>query len=105
MITIYGTPICKDCLAAKIVFERLDVDYKYINITSKTSNLREFLAIRDKSAMYEKVRENNGIGIPLFVKGDNMTFDINEALNWEGIKPVEEEELSRITAECQLLLK
>ena len=40
--------------------------------------------------------EGGGIGIPLFVKGDRMSFDINEALRWEGKEPVEASEYEQI---------
>ena len=36
MITVYGSPLCKDCLAMKIIFEQLNVDYQYVNITGKS---------------------------------------------------------------------
>lgn len=48
---------------------------------------------------------NGGIGIPFFVKNDKKSFDINEALSWEGIVPVTEDELNRITEECILICK
>ena len=44
--------------------------------------------------MVEQVKENNGIGIPLFVREDGMkTFDINEAFSWIGQEPVKEDEI------------
>ena len=56
------------------------------------------MSIRDHAAIYEDVRnrEGGGIGIPLFVKGDRMSFDINEALRWEGKEPVEASEYEQI---------
>ena len=105
MMTVYGTPICKDCLAMKIIFEQRKVEYKYINITANTSNLREFLKIREEESMFTEYRTNAGIGIPFFVKDGIKSFDINEALSWEGIAPVSEEEMNRITEECVLLCK
>ena len=105
MITVYGTPLCKDCLAMKIVFEQLEVEYQYINITENTSNLRAFLHIREEEPMFEEFKKNSGIGVPFFVKEDQKSFDINEALSWEGIRPVVEDELNRITEECILLCK
>lgn len=105
MITVYGTPICKDCLAMKVVFEQLNVEYQYINITANTLDLRAFLKMREEEHVFTEFKKNGGIGIPFFVKDDKKSFDINEALSWEGIVPVAEDELNRITEECILLCK
>ncbi len=105
MITVYGTPICKYCLAMKIVFEQLNVEYQYISITENTSNLRAFLQMREKESVFTEIKNNGGIGIPFFMKGDKKTLDINEALSWEGIAPVAGDELNRITEQCGLLFK
>lgn len=105
MITVYGTPLCKDCLAMKIIFEQLNVEYEYINVTGQISALREFLQMREEEPVFTEMKKNGGIGIPFFVKDDKKSFDINEALSWEGIAPVAEDELNRITEECILLCK
>lgn len=105
MITVYGTPLCKDCLAMKIIFEQLHVQYKYINITENTKNLKEYMNIREKEDVFKSLKEKGGVGIPYFVDGERKTFDINVALSWENLGPVAEEELERITLECELLNK
>ena len=48
MITVYGSPLCKDCLAMKIIFEQLNVDYQYVNITGKSLDLCAFLQMREE---------------------------------------------------------
>ena len=103
MITVYGTPICKYCLTMKIIFERLNVEYQYINITGNTLDLRAFLKMREEEPVFTEIKKNGGIGIPFFVKDDKKSLDINEALSWEGIEPVSEAELNRIIEECGLL--
>lgn len=105
MITVYGTTICKYCLAMKIIFEKLNVEYQYINITADTSDLRAYLQMRENEPVFTDVKKNGGIGIPYFMKGNKKSLDINEALSWEGISPVSEDELNRITEECGLLFK
>lgn len=105
MITVYGTLICKDCMAMKIVFEKLNVNYRHINITEKSVDLREFMRMRDKDEFFQEIRENGKVGIPFFTKGDQKSFDINEALSWEGLEPISQMELERITEECILLCK
>ena len=105
MITVYGSPLCKDCLAMKIIFEQLNVEYQYINITGNTLALRAFLQMREEDSVFAEIKKNGRIGIPFFVKDDKKSFDINEALFWEGIVPVAEDELNRIIEECILLCK
>jgi glutaredoxin-related protein len=105
MITVYGTPICKYCLAMKIIFEELDVDYHYIIITDNTVDLRAFLKMREEEPVFTEIKKNGGIGIPFFMKDDKKSLDINEALSWEGIAPFAEDELNRITEKCGLLFK
>lgn len=105
MIQVYGTPICKDCLAMKIIFEQLHVEYQFTNITDNTTNLRTFLQMRDEYPIFQYYKDNAGIGIPFFMKDDQQTFDINEALAWEGIAPVSEEEINRTKEECVIICK
>lgn len=97
-LKVYGADICRDCMAMKKIFADKAVRYEYIDFISDTDNMREFFGIRDHAAIYEDVRnrEGGGIGIPLFVKGDKMSFDINEALAWEGKEPVEASEYEQI---------
>lgn len=106
MLKVYGADICKDCLAMKVVFAEKNIDYEYISIIGNTTNMREFLGIRDQAALYEPLRKPDGagIGIPLFVKEDQMTFDIREAMVWEEKAPVSEVELHRITEICEKLV-
>ena len=102
MLKVYGTPICKDCLAMKIIFGKLKVDYEFTNITGKSLDLHAFIIMRDTDPAFENCRKNGAIGIPCFEKDGKKTFDINEALSWEGFDPVPEEEINRITEECVL---
>lgn len=106
MLKVYGADICKDCLAMKVIFEEKGVNYEYISITDNTPNMRAFLGIRDHAQLYEPLRvpDKAGIGIPLFIKEDRMTFDIQEAMEWENIQPVTDEELQHITAICEKLV-
>jgi glutaredoxin-related protein len=92
---VYGTDICIDCRNYKAIQSSRGFEAEYIDITENTANLREFLSIRDHDPLFDKVRENGGIGIPLFVREDGMkTLDINEAFSWIGQAPVREEEIA-----------
>ena len=91
---VYGSDICIDCRNYKAIQEKRGFAAEYINITENTQNLRAFLGIRDTDPLFAPVKENGGIGIPLFVMEDGRkTLDIDEALSWLGLPPVEEDEI------------
>lgn len=91
---VYGAQICIDCRNYRAIQKARGFEAEYVEIIENTTNLKEFLAIRDNDPMFEAVRANGGIGIPLFVKEDGTkTLDINEALGWIGQPPVKEEEI------------
>lgn len=59
--------------------------------------MKEFLKLRDHDSVFQTVKEQGGIGIPLFVNEDGRkTLDINEALAWMGQESVREEEMQMI---------
>ena len=91
---VYGADICIDCRNYKAVQRSRGFVAEYIDITENTANLREFLHLRDSSPVFAPVKEQGGIGIPLFVREDGeKTFDLNEALAWLGECAVREDEL------------
>ena len=98
---VYGTDICIDCRNYKAIQKNRGFEAEYIDITENTDHLKEFLAMRDQEDLYAPVRENHGIGIPLFVKEDGTkTFDIDEAFSWIGQPPVKDEEIVERRAGC-----
>lgn len=101
MMKVYGAEICIDCRNYKAIQESRGFEAEYIDITENTTNLREFLGIRDSDPLFAQVKEHHGIGIPLFVREDGVkTFDINEALSWIGQAPVEENEIVEKAFSC-----
>ena len=91
---VYGTELCIDCRNYLAIQKNRGFEAEYINIVESTKNLKEFLGIRDCDPIFEKVRENHGIGIPLFVREDGLkTLDINEAFAWIGQPVVEDSEI------------
>lgn len=101
IMKVYGTEICMDCRNYKAIQKARGFEAEYIDITADTSNLKEFLSIRDTEAMFDDVKAHNGIGIPLFVNDDGRkTFDINEAFSWIGQEEVREEEIIEHRSSC-----
>lgn len=81
MLKIYGTWLCPDCRDAEQKLKAAGIQFEFIDIFNSTTNMKEFLAIRDNSPLYNEVKENKGIGIPTFVKetGD-ITLNIEDIL-------------------------
>lgn len=98
---VYGAEICIDCRNYKAIQQARGFEAEYIDITADTTNLREFLSIRDNEPIFDEVRAHNGIGIPLFVNDDGQkTFDINEAFAWIEQPPVKDEEIIEHRNSC-----
>ena len=94
MFKVYGTDICIDCRNYKAIQKSRGFEAEYIDIIENTTNLKEFLKIRDLDSVFVPVREHHGIGVPLFVREDGeKTFDMDVALSWIGQEPVKEEEI------------
>lgn len=98
---VYGADICISCRNYKAIQKSRGFNAEFIDITESTANLKEFLAIRDTDSMFESVKAENRIGIPLFVnENDEKTFDINEALSWIGQEKVKEDEIVEKSFTC-----
>lgn len=91
---VYGTDICIDCRNYKAIQMNRGFEAEYIDIIENTANMKEFLKMRDLDPVFEPVRENHGIGVPLFVREDGLkTFDIDIAMSWIGQEPIKEDEI------------
>lgn len=98
---VYGTGICIDCRNYRAIQKARGFEAEYIDITENTSNLKEFLTLRDTEPMFDEVRAHNGIGIPLFINEDGRkTFDIDEAFAWIGQPTVKDEEIVEHIISC-----
>lgn len=84
-VLMYGAEICPGCVKAKKqLSERPDIELDYKNITESTTLLKEFLAYRDKDAMFVPVIKEGRIGIPFFILSDgSKTFQVSDFLNVE----------------------
>lgn len=91
---VYGADICIDCRNYKAIQKSRGFEAEYVDIIESTTNLKEFLKIRDTEDIFKPVKEKGGLGIPLFVNDNgDMTFDIDEAFAWIGQGKVEESEI------------
>ncbi|MDD6038543.1 MAG: hypothetical protein PUD20_07120 [bacterium] len=80
---VYGTDICIDCRNYKAIQKEKGFEAEFIDITSDTQNLKEYLTMRDNDPVFDSIKAAGGIGIPFFVNEDGRkTLDLNEALSW-----------------------
>lgn len=81
MITMVGNHICKDCAAALEVIEREHLPIEFHDMEKTLDYVKEFLKIREShEELYKEARENNQIGIPVFVLEDGtVTMDCEAA--------------------------
>ena len=81
-LIMYGMNICPDCVEALETLKKhpeITVDYR--DFTKETINLKEFLKFRDSQEIFAKIKEDGGIGIPLFVKEDgSLTLHLEEII-------------------------
>ena len=80
-VTVIGSHLCQDTLYAIQKLKEADADLSFVNISAALADLKTFLAIRESDALYDEVRKNGGIGIPLFVLEDGTrTLDLEKVL-------------------------
>jgi glutaredoxin-related protein len=70
MIKVYGSKMCHNTRDFRKNLDRLNIDYQFIDINLNLSNLKEFLLIRDTNKQFERIKEQNGIGIPTILDED-----------------------------------
>lgn len=78
MLKIYGSMLCPDCVECREDLDKAGVEYEYLDFSENLRNLKEFLKIRDASALFDEVRERGSIGIPCIVEEDGTV-----CLDWE----------------------
>lgn len=77
MLKIYGSMLCKDCVQCCQELDSAGVDYVYCDFAEDLRSLKEFLAIRESSPLFDAVRAAGGIGIPCIVADDGTV-----SLDW-----------------------
>ncbi len=91
-IIVYGSILCPHCRQLKKNFDFYNIEYEYREITSSLMYLKEFLDLRDHNVIFNKVKEEGRVGIPLLVFGDFITFDWENYLKDNGIDKIYSED-------------
>jgi len=87
MYIIYGSNLCPDCIEAKRNFDEYKIDYKFIDILSSLSSLKEFLKLRDNNSYFDKAKNKGLIGIPLIIdENNNFTYYYDKIIESKGFK-------------------
>ena len=80
MLKIYGTLLCPDCVECLAAFDRAGIAYEFLEFEKDLSHLKDFLKLRDGSALFAPVREAGGIGIPCILGDDKIV-----TLDWQSL--------------------
>lgn len=80
-IIVYGTMICPDTVDALELFKKNSIEVDYRDFGDKISYLKEFLAIRDSSSLFDAARKSKSIGVPCMIFEDgSVTLDPKDVL-------------------------
>ena len=79
MLKIYGTMLCKDCVACIEQLNKVGEAYTFLEFSENLLWLKEFLAIRDRDPQFDPVKAEGRIGIPCIVDEAG-----NVSLNWDA---------------------
>ena len=77
-VKMFGTRNCPDVRAALETIAEKGLDVEFVNIDESTANLKLFLRLRDKAPEFDEIKKNGAIGVPCFVDGKRIFFDINK---------------------------
>lgn len=80
-VIVIGSHLCADTLDALNKLKEINADIDFKNLSDSLPALKDFLCVRESSALYDAVREEGGIGIPFFELEDGtQTLDLNVVL-------------------------
>ena len=78
MLRIYGSMLCRDCVACVEDLKKANVEFEFLDFADSLLHLKEFLKIRDGSELFDSVRERGSIGIPAILLEDGTI-----SLDWQ----------------------
>ncbi len=80
-VKLIGSHLCPDTLYALNKLKEKNADIDFQDISASFAALKDYLQVREKSTLYESVRNSVGIGIPYFELNDGtQTLDLNVVL-------------------------
>ena len=86
MITVYGSMLCRDCVACKAALDAAGAEYEFIDICGGMPALKAFLGHRDAEPAFDAARAAGQVGIPAIETDDGtLTPDWKPFLEGLGI--------------------
>lgn len=82
MYKLYGTMLCKDCVACVEAMTAAGVPFEFYEFRDNLEHLKAFLRLRDQSPLFDEAKANGSIGIPCVVREDGSL-----TLDWESCLP------------------
>ncbi len=81
MLKIYGSMLCKDCVACCAALDEAGISYEFCDFAKDLANLKTFLTLRDQLPEFHNIRGTEQIGIPCIVQTDgSVTLDYQSLL-------------------------
>ncbi|MDT8715364.1 glutaredoxin [Clostridium sp. 19966] len=78
---IYGSSLCSDTIDAIEELKQKNIAFQFRDFCEDLAALKEFMAIRDESHLFEEIKDEKKIGIPCFVLSDGIvTLDIKDVI-------------------------
>lgn len=85
-LKVYGSSVCPGTMRFLSILTAHGVMPEFVNVTGSIGLLKEFIAFRDASPLFDKVRGTGFIGFPLLQLEDgSYTRDVNGVLARLGI--------------------
>ncbi|MGI6076060.1 MAG: glutaredoxin [Pyramidobacter sp.] len=79
-VMVYGTLNCPDTVAALEEYKKRGIDVDFKDIDGDIKTLKDFLRLRDTKDIFESVRTEHKVGVPLVIAQGKMTLDWREIL-------------------------
>ncbi|BFQ92270.1 hypothetical protein P9074_10415 [Gallibacterium anatis] len=70
---------CPDTAPFVAELKRLNVDYERVEVLTSLANFKQFLRLRDKSAVFDNAKSNGYVGIPaLLLNSGEVILDYKQ---------------------------
>ncbi|WP_410679023.1 hypothetical protein [Avibacterium paragallinarum] len=76
---LFFAETCPDTAPFVAELKRLNVDYESVEILSSLANFKQFLRLRDKSAVFDNAKANGYAGIPaLLLPNEQVILNVDQ---------------------------
>ncbi|MCQ8211191.1 glutaredoxin [Cetobacterium somerae] len=79
-IIVIGSHLCPDTIYAVCKLKEKKINFDFRDISSNFTALKEYLSLREANPIYEEVKIKGGLGIPCFLKGEEITLNLDDVL-------------------------